>query len=451
MSPRRYLARVAPEFALLVVAVTCLATVVLQGFVVAPSLQFNVALTAGLSCLLQAVLFAAAYRRRNAVWGVLGYLALSAAIVAVGLATSAGTDPLADTEGNNLAYCAVLVVANLLAFALSRTPGGMLALVAAGLFSCAFVQYVYHADLVAPTVAFAACLVALYAVRAYARGVHAADVPAKPAHLQAAAAGVAVAAVALGLSWAVWALVVAPLNPGHVTVKLFTEYRAFETVEVENPVDVQRVENPDETTVTLTDETVYGDIPVQIDGDDPALASIQDFVDDAREYAGEQDTFRMEADEDGVYLYTYAVPTFWWLLWLLVPVALVAGAVAARLWLRRRARARIAACAPREQVGRVYTALLRKLDRVGLGKPPAQTPAEFARAARARMDAFAAPLGAGPGWAEVSAAYERAHFGGAEPTDEELAACWRLYDGFAACTKKRVGRLKYWFRYFWTV
>lgn len=51
----------------------------------------------------------------------------------------------------------------------------------------------------------------------------------------------------------------------------------------------------------------------------------------------------------------------------------------------------------------------------------------------------------------MGAAYERAHFGGAEPTDGRLVACWRLYDGFAVCAEKRVRRLKYWFGIFWAV
>lgn len=471
MSIKTYLSGVAAEFALVAAAAACLTTVVLQGFVVDPALQFNPLLMGGVSCAFQAILFAAAYRKQNLVAGGAAYAVATALAVAVGLATSTGADPMADVEENHLVVAAVLALANLLVFLLSRTPAGLVALTAAGLFSCAYVEYVYHAGLALPSVLFAVCLTALFAVRSYAASVRAADTLGRAAFGWAALTGVAVALVAAGLAWAVWALLVAPLEPGRVELKLFVEERAFETVEVNNPVELVKIEDPEQTTMTLTDEVIYGSIPVEVQADEATLSQVEEFVENSRAQVGNQDVFSLTVDEEnGVYLYTYSLPAYWWLLLALVPVALVLAAVLVRRVLRARARAAIAACEPREQVGRIYTASLGRLGRLGLGKVASQTPAEFAAASAGRMEAFcAADAGRRAGgaagqvsgadssdarpadWAQVSAAYERCHYGACEPSAEELAACWRFYDGFARRACSLVGRPRYCLKYFWTL
>ncbi len=447
MTVATYGRRVLPEIVLVVFASTCLVTVVLQGFVVAPALQFNALLIAALSCLCQAVLYAGGYRRRNAGWAVVGYVVLCATVVGIGVATSTAPDPMADVEGSNLAFCLVLVVVNALVYLLSRRGGAFVVLAAAGLFACAFIQYVYHADLVVASLGFSFCLAALWVVRAYARSMAAASEPGKPAFLAAALTAVVASAVALLLGILVYALVVAPLNPGHLTVKLFTEYRSFETVQVRNPSEVVIAEDPESKTVTLTDEVIYGSIPVQLDASDPALADLGDFVQDSREQSGSKNVFRLEmVDEGGVYLYTYELPAYWWLLLLAVPFVLVALAVAVRKALRARRRSTMRALAPRDQVGSVYTRLVRDFGVLGIVKAPDQTPFEYARASADRLEAFAQ---GDFGWWELTQLYGSCHYGAQEPTDDELAACWRVYDGHFKRALQLKGRPKYCCKYFW--
>lgn len=449
MTVAAYARRVLPEAVLVVLACTCLVTVVLQGFVVDPSLQFNAPLVAALSCACQAVLYAGAYRRRNAGWAVAGYVALCAAVVGAGMATSTAPDPLADVEGSNLAFCLVLVVANALVFLLSRRPGAFVVLVAAGLFSCAFVQYVYHADLVVPTLGFAFGLAALWVVRGYACSMAAASEQGKPAFAAAALTAAVAAAVALVLGVLVYALVVAPLHPGHLTVKLFTEYRSFETVQVRNPSEVVIAEDPASKTVTLSDETIYGSIPVQLDASDPALAELGDFVQDSREQSGSKNVFKLEmVDEGGVYLYTYELPAYWWLLLLAVPFVLAVLAVAVRKFLRARRRSRMRVLAPREQVGALYTRLVRDFGVLGIPKAPDQTPREYAQANADRLEAFAQ---GDFGWWELTRLYMACHYGLADPTADELAAAWRVYDGCFKRALQLKGRAKYACKYFWMI
>lgn len=439
--------RIAFEYVLVVLASACLTMVVLQGFVVAADVQFNIPLVVGLCCLCQIVLYGGAYRRSWAPWAVVVYGVLCAAVVGVGIATSAAPDPMADVEENHLAFCAVLVVVNALMYGLSRRSGAFVVLVAMVLFSCAFVQYVYHAGLVVPTLGCAGCLAALWVLRAYALSMQAAHEAGRPAFGAAALTAVTAAVVATILACLVYALIIAPLNPGHLTVKLFTEYRSFETVEVRNPSEVVVVEDPTSTTVTLTDEVVYGSIPVQLDANDPALAELDDFVQDSREQSGSKNVFRLEmVDEGGVYLYTYELPAFWWLLLAVIPVVAVVLAVCIRKVLRARWRTRTAALAPRDQVGALYTRLVRNFGKLGYGKAAGQTPAEYAQANGERLAIFSQE---GYGWAALTELYERCHYGAAEPTNNELEQAWRLYDGQFARVVRVKGRFAYCFSYFW--
>lgn len=449
MTVRRRVLRVAPEFALAVVAAACLSVVALQGFVVDPRLQFNAAAVAGLSCVCQAVLFALGPRRHGAAWAALAYVVLSAAVVGVGMVTSEVAGPLADVEGSHLAFCMVLLMANAAVHVLSRRPASFVTLIAIALFTCAFVQYVYHADLVAPSLGAVGALAALWVARTYARGAACADGQGETAYGAAALTAVAATLLALAVGGAVYVLVVAPLNPGHLTVKLFTQYRSLETVQVSNPSEVVTEEDPDARTVTLTDEQVWGSIPEQLDADDPALAELGDFVQDSREQSGSKSLFKLEpVDEGGVYLYTYELPEYWWLLLLALPFVLVALAVAVRKALRARRRAHMRALSARDQVGALFTRLVRDFGVLGTPMPCGQTPAEYARDAAAQLACFAQD---GVDWQGVTALYERCHYGADEPTGEELAACWRLYDGHFARAAQVKGRIRYCFKYFWLI
>lgn len=441
--------RVAPEAALLVVLASCVATVVLQGFVVAPELQFNYLLTLGVSCLLQLPLLWAAAGRRWRVAGGATFFVLAVALVAIAMATSTAPDPMADVEGNKLAWSLVLVVANLGAFGLARTRAGLVCLVAIELFACGFVEYVYHAGLVVPTLVALGCTAALVVVRSYARVEARGDATGRPCYGWVALTGVVLAAVALALGVAVWAALIAPLAPDHVTVKLFFERRALPTEYVDNPLVIDEVEDPDALSTNLGDDTVYGAQSVQIDSDDPALASLNDFIEQAREQAGSQGIYNPGvASDDGVYLYTYAVPSWWWLLVLPVPFVLVALAVLARKLVRRRRRRRLARLEPRAQVAGIYVDVTRRLGKLGLGRPAEQTPAEFSRDAAERLEVFWA-WASEVSWDELSAAYERAHYGGIAPDDEELACCWAAWDRLPRCALRRVGRVKYCLHWFW--
>ncbi len=442
----------APEALLLVALSSCVTMVALQGFVVAPALQFNIALLVAISCALQSCLAWAASSSRRHVVGGIAFAVLVVVVVAVGMVMSTGPDPLADVEGNNLSFCLTLVVANLVAFSLSRRRPALFVLLAITLFTCGFIEYVYHAGLVVPSVVAMGCVGALFVVRPYALVEARGDAVGQPAHGVVALTALALVALACGVGALVWALLIAPLEPGRVVVKLFTEQRALPTEYVDNPLMIDEVEDPDALSTNLGSTRVYGSKSVQIDSDDPALAEMDDFIDEAREQAGSQGIYNPGvASDDGVYLYTYDVPSWWWLLLIPVPFVLLALAIIVRKLMRRARRHKIARLGEREQVTTLYVELCRTLGRLGLGRPAEQTPAEFARDAAERLEVFWAPAEGAVSWVDVSRAYERAHYGQLAPSEGDLAACWAAYDARFGCALRYTGRLKYALRWFWVL
>ncbi len=449
-----YLVQVLPEALLTVAFAVCFAIVVMQGFVVDPAIQFAVVPLALVCLVLQAPLYLGADPARSRGAQVAGgavFALLAVGILVWGVASSGEAGALADDESAHVAPALVLVLANLLAYLLSRRMGGLFALALITLATFGFVEYAYQSALTVPSVAAYFCLAALLMVRNHALSVRAAGEAAHGSYGRAAGAALITAAACTAVAVAVWTLVIAPLAPGRVDVKLFTEYRSPETVLVTNPTQTIYVEDPDQTTVTVTDEQTFGDKTSQITGDDPALAQLGDFIANSREMAGEKSDYRFELDENGVYLYTLSTPTFWWLLWFLVPVALIVVAVVVRLALRRRSERAVAAGSPIEQVEVTYRRALTVFGRLGLGRAPSQTPREFAYAGQSRLEAFLAPAEDTPSWDDVTAAFELACYGDREPAQAQLAACASLRQALPLCVRKRVGRLRYILRYFWLV
>jgi hypothetical protein len=109
----------------------------------------------------------------------------------------------------------------------------------------------------------------------------------------------------------------------------------------------------------------------------------------------------------------FAWPTDWRRkLWHLLPAALIALLIVVRLIWRATRRGPAGPVASRPP--RFYERALRALRRYGLSPAPAETARQFWARAREEAPAFADPL------ARITAIYERARFGLATPTDEEM-------------------------------
>ena len=448
MSVRDYAACVAAEYMLSVVVSVCLVMVVLSGFVVAPELQYNVGLIGVLSALLLAIAYAAAYRKGLVVWGIAGFCVLGAIIIALGVVTSSADNVMADVEENHLSFAAAVVVANACVFLLSRRPAGFLVLVAGCLFSCAFVEFAFGFGLVVPTVVLCVALAVLFSCRSFEGNVRAACCASRPRRLRAfciaGGASVLCCAAAVGI----YALVIAPLDPGHLTLRLFTEERSFETVYVSNPVVYDKVEDPNLQTLTLLDEVIEGNNPIEVEGSGLSQGATAEFVEKSREVVGQMGGYRLSNDDEGPDLFTYELPEFWFLLLALAPIAVVAILVGVRKAVRAKRRRSLMRLEPREQISALYLDAMAKLAKVNMGRPVALTPAEFAVAASGRMEAFLRK-GQPGAWLAMAQAFEQVHYGGKLPTGDQVTACWSFHDSFYANAACKVGRVKYCLKYFW--
>lgn len=140
----------------------------------------------------------------------------------------------------------------------------------------------------------------------------------------------------------------------------------------------------------------------------------------------------------------------WWLLWLLLPLAIIIALVAFFL-LRRRWRKRwlvhvLDDLGPRGQVEEMYLFLSSRLARLGYALPVGVTLGEFARSAEFNMmtlhDVTKVPF------SECTAVYERVVYGGQEPTDEECVLLVAWCSTFWKAARAQLGSFRYFFKSF---
>lgn len=103
-----------------------------------------------------------------------------------------------------------------------------------------------------------------------------------------------------------------------------------------------------------------------------------------------------------------------------------------------------------DRVGRLYLGIVARLEAAGVPRDEAQTPLEFLDRHAGQLAEFTAPAGCTvDDWFTLTEAYERARYGGIDPTPSELDACWRLYDALPRCARMRRGLLRYLTSTFW--
>ena len=102
---------------------------------------------------------------------------------------------------------------------------------------------------------------------------------------------------------------------------------------------------------------------------------------------------------------------------------------------------RMAAKERREQVLAMYAYFLAVLGRLGLRRRPDQTPGEFARSLRGRIDF------AGFDFERITEIFAAARYGGADPGEEDLRLMRSFRRVFAGCMRRYAGTPRYLFRY----
>ena len=437
---KRYWKQALPDALLCTALTVSLVPAVCSGFVLCDPFSASTAFIALCSLAVQ-LLFALLARRKAAVRLGIG---LGAAI-AVGIFVCLRLrGPLAgETAESAFLFALIELITALLVFLLGRSRPGIAALFLAGSWLCAGCRFLQFPASGWCLYLFLAAAAALYllrvctvcAARAELGGEALAGRILQPLLLAAAAL-----AAAAGLYFGV----IAPLHPPTRELKLITELRSMELLQVLGVATTETVLDPELSSDAPPEETEQTDKR----GDTPSDApdGLDDTLPDAQPDPGETlaETISSALQEAAEAIrYDETLRSRLWLL-LLLPAALAAAYVL-RLALHRRWRRRVRALPREDAVWNYYRFFLSRLARAGLKRPPERTLREYAADCRTRLEPFET---CGVTFAELTAVCERVLYGSGSVSEEEYARFERFYDGLSPALRRELGPVKYYLRAF---
>lgn len=444
MGVREYVRASLFEYVLLTVAVAALGYAVACGFAASDVLAADpAALPVAVAAPLVAALYAVGYSRRSLAVGVPLLVLALAGLAAAAVAAGGGANVFADEPGALAPVVAVLAAVAVAGFALSRTRAGCAVLAVAGCWACALNEYLYQEGHLASCALFVAAAAGLLVYRGYRRGL--AGTQTRRTSF-AGAAGVALGAgvLAAGLACAVFMLVVAPLAPGALDVKLVTEYRALEELPRRGVSEELAVTDPDLTSVVVGDRIDYAD---QGTDDTPLDVREDEELDEGQDPApaatfASAFGYNLLSMQEALRAVTHETVWWGWVLVVLAVVAVLLAPFAAKLALRRLWYRRALACPPREFVARVYGRTVRDLERMGLARSAAATPYEYADVRHEQLGQFARN-DAGANFALVTRVFVRARYGSDALGAAEVQAVDAFWRAFYKNCRAYLGTARY--------
>ena len=410
------------------------------------------------------VLFVAASSRRR--WVPVGilYVLIVAALVAASMALSGGKGGFrTDQAGSYLYFMLVTVASPTLCFLMSRILPGCALWFAVVAFTCAIVDALYDFNEYAFSLIASTSGLALLLWRNASSGKlqfrekgAASPVSRGFTSLGLALSGLAVAAV-------VWFAIISPLDPGHLNVKLFTEYIHQPTIEMQGVASINPVYDFSRKSDNLVDgdRDQVTDLKVDDNATDEvearALREWQQRKEDnpgskgGGNSAGTQDTIDESSTQRQFEAMNYLDDFPWPLVVIAVVALLLIAAIVAFFLLRRRRRferlAKLLDAEPRAQVEGLYSFLLVRLGRIGFKVPEGQTLSEWSRGSARRMDTVCESTGVS--FEDCTATYcECAAYGQREPSQEEVDRLVAFYDGFWRGARAHLGNVRYFFKSF---
>ena len=397
---------------------------------------------------------------------LVGGIALGAAFVALLVSfavTGPGATPVDDVEGNYCIFLLIVAATSLAAFLLSRTRAGCVVWLVLGSIACAFVEFLYWYDHAVAFGLFVVAGIGLAIVRNYQKNLVDSESD-RYAFGSVSIAGVVLAGISLGVACIVFTLVISPLNPPNMTMKLFTEYRRAEVVEVSGSESVEHVQGEEESNNTVEGDEDTSDAPEEEEvRSNNTLASM----------------LGMDTDSSGDSAATTGL-LHMNLLFLLVPLAIVIVTVASIMTkraLRRRRYLRMTEAGNDGAVVNLYLFFLDRFGRLGHRKiecPQGLSLTEFSRNYRPAFQAFEQHVSldaaefedasdsltdsvnhlesqeereeggfGASGFDVLTEAYGRVVYGGAQADERDRSLFDDYYANFYRNVRCYVGRLRY--------
>lgn len=464
MNKGAYIKQSAGEYLLLLLSTWALSTVgfnafFLDGVVEASGYAARAGLALVVCAVLLLALFAAAYRRRRLVVGVVGYLVLLAVLVALALALSVGENLYEDAEGNYLYLALVIIFSCTGGFLLTRTLAGSALWFLACALTCTVVQAFYESGEVATSIAASLSALALIVHRNFRLGLTSADVARKPSFASGLVASVVPVATAGALALAVWFVVIAPLDPSVLKITLITDYRALPIEEYKGTVDQQPTLTYDLTSENLVDGFPYTtndlledpNAQVTVDASSALEQLLQQQIrQGAAAGSGSHDTLDPESTDprfDALsWSEVFPIILFAIALVVLGIAAIVAYFVGRRRW-RTRRLVHMLSQEPRAQIESIYRFLLSRLARLGFKVPTGMTLGDYATSSARAMDMLTTQTRVP--FENLTKIYEACVYGRYVPKEDEIVPFVAYYVSFWKAARTHLGDLRYFFKSFW--
>jgi hypothetical protein len=458
-----YLRQSAGEYLLLLLSVCSVSVVGFNAYYLDSLLgTLGYATRAALALFLCAVLllalYAAAYRRRRLVAGVVGYLALLAALVASAIALSAGENPWEDAEGNYLYLALVMAVSSTGGFLLTRTLAGSAVWFLVASLSCAVVQAFYESGELIMSATAALSALALIVHRNFRLGLAAADVAHRPSHTGAFLTSLIPVLASGALALSVWFVIIAPLGPGVMRITLITDYRRLPIEELKGTADEHPTLNYDLTSDNLVEGFMYTTDDLKEDPTSEVVIDAASMLEQqlkqqveqsAAVGTGQRDVLDPESTEQQFDPLSWSV-VFPMIIITIIVAALIACAIVAyfalrRLWRRRRLE-RMLSLKPAEQVEALYLFILGRLARLGFKVPAGMTLGEYASSSARAMDMLTEETQVA--FTNLTAGYEACAYGRYAPSEDDVVPYVAYYLSFWRAARTHLGSLRYFFRSF---
>ncbi|MGN0077596.1 MAG: DUF4129 domain-containing protein [Coriobacteriales bacterium] len=448
------------DFILVLVLASALSYTVGYGFYGAEQLRGMFYLEPLLAAPLLACLYAGTWSKRALLPAAAASVLVSAALMGLAAALmppgTAFMDGLAlnDVPENYMVGMLVLIVCTLLSFLLSRRVPLIVALAALSALACGMIQYLYRDwvstqhGLAAALVVFA-CVGALFVYQRYRAAALGTQRMGRTHFGSVFALGIGVSGICMLGAVALFFGVVNPLGLATPSIKPFSEYYQRPLVEYSGPMSNQQVENPDELSSNAGDQAsstsqsaaggaVPQELPVGTSSSAPSSSSqlLSSF---------DENNPQEQYESIGYDLLVRSLPVVG-----IAAVLLLAVAVLLRIWWREHRLRRMQGRSRAYQAAALYEFICSRLPKLGVEYAPTLTPLAFAFANTGQLAPYARNKRA-VDFVQVTLVYQRAAYGGQEPSAAELEDLQAFYRAFFTNARRQLGWRRWLFFKFWTV
>lgn len=448
------------DFVLVLMLASALSYTAGYGFYGAEQLRGMFYLEPLLAAPLLACLFAGTWSKRTLLPAAAASVLASAALMGLaGALMPPGTafmDGLAlnDVPENYMVGMLVLIVCTLLSFLLSRRVTLLVVLAALSALTCGMIQFLYRDwvstqhGLAASLVVFG-CVGALFVYQRYRAAALGTQRMGRTHFGSVFALGLGVSGICLLGAVVLFFGVVSPLGLATPSIKPFSEYYQRPLVEYSGPMSNQQVENPDELSSNAGDQVsstsqsaVSGALPQEL----PVGTSISAPSSSSQLLSSFDENNPQEQYESvGYDLLVRGLPVA-----AIATVLLLAVAVLWRIWWREHRLRRMQGRSRAYQAAALYEFICSRLPKLGVEYAPTITPLAFAFASTGQLAPFARNK-RGVDFVQVTLVYQRAAYGGQEPSAAELEDLRAFYRAFFANARRQLGWRRWLFFKFWTV